>query len=93
MYVYGEYELVDEYNMNNLISVFPNPTTDQLNITRKKINGVPSVQILDASGKIIFEDKNFSGSSINVQNLPNGNYTLRYSDSVNHATKKFEIKR
>ena len=93
VYVYGEYELVDEYNMNNLISVFPNPTTDQLNITRKKINGVPSVQILDASGKIIFEEKNFSGSSINVQNLPNGNYTLRYSDSVNHATKKFEIKR
>lgn len=93
VYVFGEYELVDEYNINNLISVYPNPATDQLNITREKINGVPSIQILDASGKIIFEEKNSSGSSINVQNLPNGNYTLRYSDSVNHATKKFEIKR
>jgi hypothetical protein len=90
VYVVGEYELVEELD-NDIISIYPNPTADQLNISRKKINGVPSVQILDASGKIIFSKKNYTENSINVQNLPNGNYTLRYSDSVNQAIKQFEI--
>jgi len=92
VYVVGEYELVEELD-NDIISIYPNPTADQLNIARKKTNGVPSVQILDASGRIIFSEKNYTENSINVQNLPNGNYTLRYSDSVNHTVKQFEIKR
>ncbi len=61
-----------------LVSVWPNPTTDQLRIGGLETGANVLVDVLDATGRIV---KRFSGvpvrNTIDVRELPVGGYTLR----------------
>ena len=69
------------------ISVYPNPTTDYLNI---KISGSASfnVNIYDLNGKLLKSEKN--NTSIQIQDLTNGLYIVEILDleSDNKIIKK-----
>ena len=62
------------------IRVYPNPTTDYLNI---KISGSTSfnVNIYDLNGKLLKSEKN--NTSIKIQELTNGLYVLEIVDFEN----------
>ncbi|MBI1836645.1 MAG: T9SS type A sorting domain-containing protein [Flavobacteriia bacterium] len=74
--------LVDDVQINNTaglaeasveVSVFPNPTTELLNINLKE--EMISVSILSADGKVVAtQDVNGMTTSVNVANLVNGIY-------------------
>jgi len=70
---------INEYNNLN-IRVYPNPTTDYLNI---KISGSTSfnVNIYDLNGKLLKSEKN--NTSIKIQELTNGLYVLEIVDFEN----------
>ena len=77
---------INEYNNFN-ISVYPNPTTDYLNI---KISASASfnVNIYDLNGKLLKSEKN--NTSIQIQDLTNGLYIVEIVDleSDNKIIKK-----
>lgn len=56
------------------IHIFPNPTTDVLNIEAAKTT-VTQLQVVDMSGRLVLVEKNHP-LSINVQNLASGGYIL-----------------
>ncbi len=82
---------VAEYIDQNNITLFPNPTNKELSIDLKK-NLVGKYQIVDVSGKIIFE-KPFETQliSIDVSRLSEGVYYVIIKDSTGQAitTKEF----
>lgn len=68
-----------------LLSVYPNPVKDMLNIkTDKKIK---SVQIFDASGKLI--NARLNGNQIDVKSLSPGNYIINIETNSGKTSEKF----
>ena len=61
--------------MKNM-SIFPNPSHDELNITLSGANQEQAwLLIVDIKGNLVGEDKNFLiGSTYNVSALSHGNY-------------------
>jgi len=72
----------------NFITIFPIPSDDVIfiDIDTSKANGL--IQIIDISGKLIYEEKNFSRKSINIKEFKGGMYFLNYSTQDYFITKK-----
>ena len=60
-------------------SVFPNPTTDFLNISTS--DNIESVKVFDMNGRLVISDTyNTSDVKLDVMNLTNGYYTVLVND-------------
>jgi len=62
-----------------MVSVFPNPTSDEINIVFEKQYSEMLISVLDSQGQLIFKNIIPSGVSkfkINAENLPKGIYFL-----------------
>lgn len=55
--------------------IYPNPSTDYINI--RNFKNISSYNILDLSGRIITNEKNFQDQRIDVSSLKKGNYVLQ----------------
>ena len=79
-------ELKEDFN--NILSIYPNPTVDYLNI----IGDFQEVFILDINGKQVLHENNVRNSSIELPTLPNGIYMIyALSDSNLWKSNKFTI--
>ncbi len=77
-------------NRNSLIS-YPNPVSEFLTIKKIVPNGIPTIQIFDSKGKLIYSQKKLIDEPVNIRDLNNGIYFLRYSDSKNVYTGSFVV--
>lgn len=76
---------LNDNNVSKLVSVYPNPTTDVLNINSdSKIN---KVSVYDMTGKKI--DVKLDGDKVNVQALPAGAYLINIENKDGVSTEKF----
>lgn len=71
--------------INSEVSIFPNPATDFIEIKTKE--NVKSVQIFDASGKLV--KKLGNETKVDVRELEKGNYVMSISTSDSVVSKKF----
>ncbi|MBL0341824.1 MAG: T9SS type A sorting domain-containing protein [Bacteroidetes bacterium] len=75
----------------SFVNVYPNPATNVMNVV---LSENASVELMDASGKVVFGQTNLNAYQkyeINASNLANGVYTLKvYSDS-NVSFKKVVV--
>lgn len=74
---------IEDFAIDN-VSVYPNPTASILNIEGEDIY---SVSLIDAAGKIVFEEKD-SISAINMENFAKGSYILNVETSKGILQKK-----
>ena len=81
----------NELHNDNLISISPNPVSEQLIIHRGKISIHGIIQIINETGNMIYCRKDYKGEAIDTQNFINGIYVLKYSDSENAVIKKFIV--
>lgn len=91
IYPMDYWEGIEESQNDNMISISPNPVSDKLRIQRKKTEVNGNCQLLNSTGQIISENFQFNGESVDVGNLPNGIYFLRYSDGIHFSVKKFVV--
>jgi len=72
------------------IKLFPNPTTDELNVTGFSTNN-SVLEIRDALGKIVFRETSVftDGILIRTGNWPTGLYLLRVTDGAGLRTVRF----
>lgn len=87
----------EEVNLENSISLFPNPTSNLLNVgVDQPIDNEITVSILDVTGKVVSQRKfNFLHSNIelNTSELNAGIYFLSFQMENATATKRFVIQR
>ncbi|PLX09191.1 MAG: hypothetical protein C0598_12020, partial [Marinilabiliales bacterium] len=82
----GNKEIIDD----NIISIFPNPAYDKLNISINKTNSNTSFIIRDLMGKEIMQKKiNASKETINISSLKSGIYIISIIDKQQMISKKF----
>lgn len=69
------------------LSVYPNPTTDMINIALKNGETVESIEIVNLAGQSVFASK--ATNSANVAFLPAGVYVVKAKDNkgVTHVSK------
>jgi hypothetical protein len=84
-------EGIEEIQNDNLISISPNPVSDELRIHRTKVSANYRIQILNYTGQILSDNSNFSGETIDTRQLSNGIYLLKYSETKNFSVKKFVV--
>ena len=82
---------IDEIQNDNLISISPNPTSNELRIHRMNVNDNSRVQILNCTGQILYDDSKYNGESIDTRRINNGIYLLMYSDDKIYSIKKFIV--
>lgn len=78
-------------NSVKFIKIYPNPTSEVLNIQVEKGLASGTVSIYDAAGRNIKTVKNATGKSLNipVNQLSAGNYIITVSDLTQNFTAKF----
>lgn len=85
--LYGD-SVLSNYDFFNdkVISIWPNPTKEILNINCLNNTTISSIKIYNLQGKLIQEDKN---NTINVGNLSKGLYFVKVITEEGEVTKKF----
>jgi hypothetical protein len=75
---------------------FPNPAqnTLNLNVTRTDKTGNLTISMIDMYGRTLWTDKNFTGSAIDISNLPSALYLVKVTDSnFNSSSKRVVVDR
>ncbi len=68
-----------------MIKIYPNPLLDMLTVN--SLQQLSGISIYDAAGRLVYEQKNPGNNfSINVQDFPNGYYTVVTSGDDFHKT-------
>ena len=71
---------VDEF-ANAGISFFPNPTEGMVNLSLPQGMTVDNVEILDISGKMVYQNQMNNSTSFTIQELSSGVYVLQISSN------------
>ena len=75
-------------------SIYPNPTSDIINV---KLNGVSenyTISIIDINGKIVLQkkfDASINNAAISIKGLNKGNYFINISNNTQSTTQKIVI--
>jgi hypothetical protein len=85
------WEGLDETQDQNLITIYPNPASDRLEIRRAQSSDVQIIQIYNSIGQLLYNDQNFSRDFVDISQFKNGVYFMRYSATKSFAIKKFMI--
>jgi GH43 family beta-xylosidase len=74
---------IDKIEPSNLISVYPNPTNNELNIQLNSTADIQTVYLLNATGEIVLSQKIESiHFTLDVRNLSSGMYILKVGNNL-----------
>lgn len=77
---------INDYNVDDMVSVYPNPTSSILNIEAENL---VSISIFDMSGKIVyFADENCSTASIDLSGFANAEYMVKVETKEGSSLKR-----
>jgi hypothetical protein len=77
---------LNDKNLNNKISIYPNPAKTELNLNASP-NDTDEVSISNLFGQILIKSKN--KNRIDISDLPNGIYIITVSGGQLNHTQKF----
>ena len=87
----AQFDFLELQNAENAtFTVYPNPANDKIIVTvNEKINGNAHVEVIDMAGKIVVKQNVVEGSAvINISDLQQGVYIVKYAGSVRKIIKK-----
>lgn len=70
-----------------VVSVYPNPTSDVLHLNTADQTGLKQVAILSASGATAYQSNTYPANGINVKNLSGGLYVVKVTHSDGTRTQ------
>ncbi|MBK9453941.1 MAG: T9SS type A sorting domain-containing protein [Bacteroidetes bacterium] len=88
-------ELTNANGIENALEVWPNPAADQLHIRVNAINA-NGLQLSDALGRLVWQpstefNNTIFETSVDIQDLPQGNYFLQLRTANGIMTKKVSV--
>ena len=82
---------VEESNSSTSWGIFPNPTSEILNLKLPADCKLMNFQILDASGRIVYTNSNVTASQFDISQLSKGLYYVQITTSSFQSTKKLVV--
>lgn len=82
---------INEYSSSDIISIYPNPATEQLYISSLEENNIIEIEIYSIDGQLLttLVAINESLVSLNMQDWSAGIYTVRIKSSTGSCSKRF----
>ena len=81
---------VDEYGLDNLVNIYPNPVNDNLNVVLTNLNEDVSFEVINTLGQLVLKG-NLEGNNRHVVNMSqqlSGIYFIKLSTENGSITKK-----
>ena len=79
---------IQNIDLENGISVYPNPSSDFININNNGQIAIRSIQIMSTIGQVVKTvDANSNNMSISLQELAAGNYFIKINSADNYCIK------
>jgi len=78
-----------DFSFANYFTLFPNPVSDVLNITKKEDIEIASIQIYNVMGQLMMVIPNAKNTTIDVSNLASGNYFVKINSDKGTSNTKF----
>ena len=85
------WEGIENNQPEGFVSIFPNPTNGILNINSKETNKYRNIQILNYTGQVLDNIDNQKLQMLNLCQLKNGVYLLKYTCNDKTSIQKFII--
>ncbi len=80
---------ITEKHINKLVQIYPNPTTDLLRFDKNN-KGTYDIKIYNTEGYVVLGQKiNLPTETLDVKNLPRGNYIIKLTHGKEILTNKF----
>ena len=91
MQIWGSLLNKETFNQLNAISIYPNPSTNVVNILTDVM--LDAIDVITLNGQLLQQIKNpiIQNNSYSINNLPKGFYFLKLSTATNSVTKKIVI--
>lgn len=86
------FDKIESPQNDNLITIFPNPSSDILTLRIVNPTSQASIQIVDFLGKIVYNNLNFTGEIIDTKAFNNGIYFLKYVEKQGVCIKKLIVR-
>lgn len=86
MNVIGNVLSIEEFSLDNSISVYPNPTSNIINLDISNAVTVKSVELYNVIGKRVIKTNN--ATTLDLTNLESGIYMLKVTTDLGSITKK-----
>jgi hypothetical protein len=86
---------LDENNLDNAISLYPNPASDQVTLDLSKIDRAVNIRIFNMNGQEVLEFSRVTNRSnlvIDLKGQAKGLYFMQVDDGVNTSNKKMVIR-
>lgn len=82
---------VDETKNNNIVSIFPNPASNVLNLNLGNFNQQPRlVRIHNVTGQLVYKENTYSSSlQINISQFPAGMYNITVTGNDSFSNQSF----
>jgi hypothetical protein len=77
-------------NVKNKVSIYPNPTSDVLNISTNS-NNISELMVKDITGKIILTQQFNSKVTINTENYAKGIYLIDVKNNLGTVSQKISV--
>jgi len=78
---------IEDYFATNNLSISPNPVKDILNI--RTAHAIDSIQVYDALGKLVIQNRGTISSSIDMSILKSGMYFMKVT--INNTSKTYKV--
>jgi hypothetical protein len=86
-----KYNGFTEAELEQMVSIFPNPATTALNIVSNF--KVKTIELYNALGlKVKEQEINNNEATLNIADLPSGNYIAKLHTTQGISTKKIKVK-
>lgn len=85
---------VNQFDLNNTIAIYPNPTTGLFTVQISQFEGVADLEIVDINGRVVYTQKNVDFStekSINLAHVQSGIYIVKIKAENTSLVKKLII--
>ncbi len=82
---------VSQVLADNVVSIYPNPTSDVVNVKTLESINVKSIQVIDLTGRVV--STNANKKSINISSLPKGTYLVKVEDKSGKTFTQKVIKK
>jgi hypothetical protein len=79
----------DLQNSKVNFEIYPNPTRENIHFKANNYTTSNTIEILDLTGKVVFTTNTNTDLDINLENLSNGIYSLKYYSEDRFSTKLF----
>ena len=80
---------VDDVETINQFSIYPNPSSEILNVKLPSISTSITIQVFDVLGKNIYKTSTLTSTSLNVEDWKDGMYFIKVSSNDQIAIKTF----